>query len=65
MSKSYSMKEFLEATKMSRQTVYNWIKWGLISDQLFAGKRVFTQEDVDKVPENKKITRNKRWNLKN
>lgn len=65
MSKSYSMKEFLEATKMSRQTVYNWIQWGLISDQLFAGKRVFTQEDVDKVPENKKITRNKRWNLKN
>lgn len=49
------MNEFKQVAKVSRQTVYKWIAMGLLSDQHIGRNRLFTQEDVDKAPEIKKM----------
>lgn len=50
MEKKYSNRDFTELAKRSRQTIDKWVRLGLVSDNLFAGKRYFTQEDVDNIP---------------
>lgn len=50
----YGYKEFCKLAGRSRETVDKWIKMGLVSNNKIAGKRYFTQADVDEIPGIKK-----------
>lgn len=49
------MNEFRQIAKVSRQTIYKWISMGLLSNQHIGRNRLFTQDDVNKIMEVKKI----------
>ena len=44
------MKEFTKRSKLSRQTVYDWMKRGFIERKNFGKKPMFTEEDLINVP---------------
>lgn len=44
------MKEFTKRSKLSRQTVYDWMERGFIERKNFGKKPMFTEEDLINVP---------------
>lgn len=45
----YTIKEFMAMFKISRQTIYNWMKDGYLKTVKIGGKVLITQEEVDRL----------------
>lgn len=54
--------QFCELAKISKPTLHFWLNEGVLKRKMFNGRALyFTQEDLEKVPEIKKMMKGRRY----
>ena len=53
MEKLYSINEFIEAFKISRETYYTWVSKGIVNPSKIGGVVRITETEVKRILENK------------